>query len=109
MEGGGRGSLTGPGRFKCLQGEGTFRTASIDPGEMTLRVIGDRFAMAAQCPRLSRKRPPRWVALSDATAMSVALALIAISVAGILGLVGFGSLSSSVLPCRGSPEVRPSK
>ena len=45
----------------------------------------------------------------DAIAMGIALALIAIPVAGILGLVGLGSLSSSVLPCRGSPEVRPSK
>src|SRR5580704_7213121 len=35
--------------------------------------------------------------------------LVAISVAGILGLAGLGSLSSSVLPCRGSPGARPSK
>ena len=45
----------------------------------------------------------------DAIAMDVAPVPIAISVAGILGLVGLGSLSSSVLPCRGSPGVRPSK
>jgi hypothetical protein len=75
---------------------------------MTLWVIIDRFAMAARRPLLPRNRPPHCIALSDAIAMGVALALIAISVAGILGLVGLGSLSS-VLPCRGPPEVRPSK
>lgn len=80
-----------------------------DPLEMTLWVKSDRFAMAAQCPLLRRKRPLHCVALSDAIAVGVALALIAIPVAGILGLVGLGSLSSSVLPCRGSPGVRPSK
>ena len=109
MEGVERGYLTGTSRFKYLQGEGIFLTASIDPGELSLRVISNRFAMAAQCRRLFRKRPPRCVALSDATAMSVALALIAISVAGILGLGGLGSLPSSVLPCREPPGVRPSK
>jgi hypothetical protein len=39
MEGIEQGYLTGTSRFKCHQGEGTFRTASIDAGEMTLWVI----------------------------------------------------------------------
>ena len=57
-----------PARRAILhRGKKDFCNAVNEGGEMTLWVMSDRSTMVARCPLLTRKRPDRYVAATDAT------------------------------------------